>query len=84
MAATDAAGFDFEDVARETERVARAPYRKPPAADPALAMSYDAYRKVRFKNEHSTWRDSGTPFEVRYFPLGRTFTCALVLHEIVG
>ena len=84
LAVTDAAAFDFEDVAREAERVARAPYRKPPAADPALAMSYDAYRKVRFKNEHSTWRDSGSPFEVRYFPLGRTFTRPLALHEIVG
>jgi periplasmic glucans biosynthesis protein len=84
LAATAAAAFDFEDVAREAERVARAPYRTPPAADPALAMSYDAYRKLRFRSEHATWRDSGTPFELRYFPLGRTFTRALVLHEIVG
>jgi periplasmic glucans biosynthesis protein len=84
LAASSAVAFDFEDVAREAERVARAPYRKPPPADPALAMSYDAYRKLRFKNEHSTWRDSGTPFELRYFPLGRTFTRPLVLHEIVG
>ena len=47
-------------------------------------MSYDAYRKLRFKNEQSTWRDSGTPFELRYFPLGRSFTRPLTLHEVVG
>lgn len=84
LAATPAAAFDFEDVAREAERVARAPYRNPPAPDPALAMSYDAYRKLRFKNEHSTWRGAGTPFELRYFPLGRSFTRALNLFEVVG
>ena len=33
LAASDAAAFDFEDVAREAERLARAPYRKPPAAE---------------------------------------------------
>jgi glucans biosynthesis protein len=84
LAAAPAVAFDFEDVAREAERVARAPYRKPAPADPGLAMSYDAYRKLRFKSEHSTWRDSSTPFELRYFALGRNFTRPLVLHEIVG
>src|SRR5687768_6209609 len=83
--AAPAAAFDFEDVAREAERLARAPYRKPAPPDPALAaMSEDAYRKLRFKNDHASWRDSGTPFELRYFPLGRQFTRALVLHELVG
>ena len=84
LAATPAAAFDFEDVAREAERLVRAPHRKPPAADAALAMSYDAYRKLRFKAEHATWRDSGSPFEVQYFPLGRGFTRALTLFEVVG
>ena len=42
--------FGFDDVAREADRLARAPYRKPPAADPALTgMSYDAYRQQRFR-----------------------------------
>jgi len=37
LAAAPAAAFDFEDVAREAERLARAPYRKPAPPDPALA-----------------------------------------------
>ena len=36
LAAVPAAAFDFEDVAREAERLARAPYRKPAAPDPAV------------------------------------------------
>src|SRR5882757_506361 len=33
LSAAHAAAFDFDDVAREAERVARAPYRQPPAPD---------------------------------------------------
>jgi glucans biosynthesis protein len=84
-AAGRAAAFDFNDVAREADNLARAPYRQPPAADPALAaLSYDAYRKQRFRADRSTWRGSGTPFELRYFPLGRNFVRPLMLYEVVG
>ena len=85
LAARPAAAFDFNDVAREADRVARAPYRQPAAADPALAgLSYDAYRKQRFRPDQSTWRGGGTPFELQFFPLGRTFTRPLTLFEVVG
>jgi glucans biosynthesis protein len=64
-----ALSFGFDDVAREADRVAKAPYRQPAAADATLAaMSYDAYRKQRFRPEFSTWRGTGTPFELQYFP----------------
>jgi len=85
MAAGPAAAFDFTDVAREAGRVARAPYRQAAPADPALAaLSYDAYRKLRFRPEHSVWRGGGAPFELQFFPLGRGFTRALALYEVVG
>src|SRR5262245_40656475 len=85
MAAPLASAFDFNDVAREADRLARAPYRQPPAADPALtALSYDAYRKQRFRTDQSTWRGGGTPFELQFFPLGRSNTHALTLYEVVG
>jgi glucans biosynthesis protein len=85
LAARHAAAFDFNDVAREADRLARAPYRQPPPPDAALAaLSYDAYRKQRFRPEQSTWRGAGTPFELQFFPLGRTFTRALALFEVVG
>ncbi len=80
-----AVAFDFNDVAREAERVAQAPYRQPPAADPALAaLSYDAYRKQRFRSDQSIWRGTGVPFELQYFARGRGFTRSLTLFELVG
>ena len=85
LTARHAAAFDFDDVAREADRVARAPYRQPAAADPALVgLSYDAYRKQRFRTDQSTWRGGGTPFELQFFPLGRNFTRPLTLYEVVG
>lgn len=79
-----AQAFGFDDVVREAERVARAPYRTPPAADPALAgLSYDEYRQMRFRPDQATWRGGGTPFELQYFPLGRGFTRPLTMFEVV-
>ncbi len=77
--------FGFDDVAREADRLARVPYRQAAAADAGLAgMSYDAYRKQRFRPEFSTWRGSGTPFELQYFPLGRSFTRPVAMFEVAG
>jgi glucans biosynthesis protein len=82
--AAPATAFDFEDVAREAERLARSPHRLPAAPNHAPSMTEDAYRRLRFKNDHATWRDSGAPFELRYFPVGHKFMRALMLHEVVG
>ena len=85
MASGHARAFDFNDVAKEADQIARAPYRQPPPADPTLAaLSYDSYRKQQFRPDHSTWRGTGTPFELQYFPLGRNFTRPLTLYEVVG
>ncbi len=85
LAGGPALAFGFDDVAREADRLAREPYRQPPAADPALVgLSYDTYRQQRFRPDHSTWRGSGTPFELQYFPLGRGFTRPLTMYEVAG
>ena len=79
-----AQAFGFADVAREAERLARLPYREPPAADPAItALGYDAHRRQRFRAELSTWRGGGTPFELQYFPLGNGITRPLAMYEVV-
>jgi periplasmic glucans biosynthesis protein len=77
--------FSFEDVAREAAALARQPYRAPPAADAKWAsLSYDDYRDIRFRPERSLWRDSGSLFQVQFFPLGRGFSRPLRLFEVDG
>ncbi|MBI5721381.1 MAG: glucan biosynthesis protein G [Burkholderiales bacterium] len=79
-----AGAFGFEDVAREAEALAARPYQ-PPAGNARLAaLSYDEYRSVRFVPDKALWRDTGSPFQVHFLPLGRTFQQPLTLHEIVG
>jgi len=81
--AAGAAAFGFEDAAREAAALAARPYQ-PVAGDPRLAaLTYDEYRSVRFVPERAHWRDTGSPFQLQFFPLGRGFLRPLVLHEIV-
>jgi len=75
----------FDEVTRAAEALARAPYRAPPAADPALAaLSYDDYRQLRFRPEQALWRGSGSLFELQFFPRGRGNARALGLFEVDG
>jgi len=80
-----AAGFGFDDVAREAEALSRQAFRPPPPLPPALAgLTYDQYRRVRFREERSLWRDAQLPFDLQFFPLGRGFTQPLRLFEVVN
>ncbi len=78
-----AAAFDFEDVATQAAALARQTYQAPPAAGAPLAtLSYDDYRDIRFRPERSRWRDSGSLFQLQFFPLGRGTTRALQMYEV--
>ncbi|MBE2242153.1 MAG: glucan biosynthesis protein G [Burkholderiaceae bacterium] len=83
--APTARAFGLDDVAPQAQALARAGYQPPPPPDPALAaLSYDDYRRIRFKPERALWHGSGAPFEVQFFPLGRGFTRPLKLYEVDG
>ncbi len=78
-----ASAFDFDDVADQAAALARRPYQAAPPADARLAaLSYDDYRDIRFRPERSRWRDSGSLFQLQFFPLGRGTTRALELFEL--
>lgn len=47
---------------------------RPTALPKQLAgIDYDAYRSIRFRPEHSLWRDAGGNFEVQFFHPGFSF-----------
>ncbi len=76
--------FGFDTVARQASALARLPYQPPAQADARLvAYSYDQYRSIRYRPERALWRGSDSLFQVQFFPLGRGFTRALALHEVV-
>lgn len=78
-----ALAFDLDDVSRLAAVAASAPYRPAPPADAATAaLTYDAYRELRFRPERGLWRGKSSTFEVQFFPLGRSFTRPLRMVEI--
>jgi glucans biosynthesis protein len=84
FSATPAGAFGLDDVAREAEALARRPQEEPAPLPPALAqLSYDDYRKVRFRPDQGLWRPEALPFELQFFHVGRGFTRPLKLMEIV-
>lgn len=80
-----ARAFDFDAVAAKAAALARSDYRPPaPGSERLAKFSYDEYRSIRFRPERALWRDTGSMFEVQFFPLGRGFTRPLQLFEVVG
>lgn len=78
--------FEFEDVARQAEAAARAPYhsiqRKPPAE--LQALTYDEYRDIRFRPEQALWRPEQLPFELTFFHLGKFQTEPVRINEVTS
>ena len=50
---------------------------------PAMAgLSYDQYQSLRFRADHSLWGDSGLPFRLQFFPVGRGFAQPVHVFEV--
>ncbi len=79
------AAFSLDTVAARAQALAREPYRAPASTvnKALLDLSYDDYRDIRFRPAGSVWRDSGLPFELQFFHVGRGFSHPVRLHEVV-
>jgi glucans biosynthesis protein len=79
-----AAPFGFDDVARDAQALAQAPWRKPPPlSERRASLEYDEYRKLRHRPDRALWRAQKLPFQMQFFTTGRGNARALRLHEIV-
>jgi glucans biosynthesis protein len=75
----------FEQVKAEAKALAEKP--APPQREIALPpelrnLSYDAYRAIRFRPEHSLWRGESEPFEIQFFHPGRGYIRPLTISVI--
>jgi glucans biosynthesis protein len=79
----------FDDVGAHARQLAQAPFHaeprpaatSPPASD---ALTYDQYRDIRFRPDHSLWRDQKLPFEVQFFHPGFVNTETVKIHEVTA
>lgn len=66
--------FDFETVVDKARKLAEKPYEAPAQVPQFLReLDYQTYRAIRFKPEHSLWRESETNFQVMLVPAGRLY-----------
>jgi glucans biosynthesis protein len=77
--------FDYAWLKGQARRLAGGAYQASQDTVP-LAMtklSYDQYQSLRFRTDHALWSNSGLPFRLQFFHVGRTFTDPVRLYEIV-
>jgi len=81
-----AAAFDLDDVAATAKRLASAPYTDTRAQVPAwlLNITYDQWRDIRFRTDHSLWRDRHLPFEVQFFHPGLYYPRTIAVNEVTA
>jgi glucans biosynthesis protein len=89
LASLQACAALFDDVGLRARQLAGQPFvaeAKPVAANPAAsdALTYDQYRDIRFRPDHSLWRDQKLPFEVQFFHPGFVNTETVKIHEVTA
>ncbi len=87
LASLPACAALFDDVGATARNLALAPFhaaaRPVAAAQPASdALTYDQYRDIRFRPDHSLWRKDGLPFEVQFFHPGFVNTDTVRINEV--
>ena len=87
LASAQACAALFDDVGTQARQLAAQPFVAP--AKPAVpaasdALTYDQYRDIRFRPDHSLWRDQKLPFEVQFFHPGFVNTETVKVHEVTA
>jgi periplasmic glucans biosynthesis protein len=74
LGSSAAAAFGFDDIGARASSLAARPYKAAAVELPTQLreLDYDAYRDIRFKPEKALWRAEKLPFELMFFPQGRT------------
>lgn len=83
---SQAAAFDFNDVAKKARQLASTSYKeqKPKLPKSLTGLDYDQYRDIRYNLDKSYWRAQGLPFELSFFHQGRHYAHQVKINEIVA
>ena len=74
--------FDYQDVVKKAEALAKQPYAAPTMElSPDLQhLDYDQYRRIRFLPEHALW--PGAPYRIGFHHPGYRSLTPVLFHEI--
>lgn len=78
--------FGLANVESRARALADKPFENPNGQVPEflLNLSYDQWRKLRFRPERSLWRDEDLPFEVQFFHPGLFYNRLVTLNVVDG
>lgn len=78
--------FGMADVEAKARALAARPFENPDGQVPdfLLNISYDQWRKLRFRPDHSLWRQEDLPFEVQFFHPGLFYNRLVTLNIVEG
>ena len=78
--------FSFDDLVRQAEAIAKAPYAAPPPLpqDILNAIDYAAHGQIKFKADDALFADGPGQFPVTFFHLGRYFQNPVRMHVVAG
>jgi glucans biosynthesis protein len=77
-------GFGFDAVTERARELASRPYEDPRGQVPRwlLELSYDQWRKIRFRPDLAAWADRKLPFTMQFFHPGLFYDRSVVVHEV--
>lgn len=78
--------FSLADVEAKARELANSPFENPDGKVPdfLLNISYDQWRKLRFRPDHSLWRKENLPFEVQFFHPGLFYNRLVTINIVEG
>lgn len=78
--------FGMADVEAKARALADRPFENPDGKVPdfLLNISYDQWRKLRFRQDHSLWRQEDLPFEAQFFHPGLFYNRLVTLNIVEG
>lgn len=78
--------FTMADVEAKARSLADKPFENPDGQVPEflLNLSYDQWRKLRFRPERALWRGEDLPFEVQFFHPGLFYNRLVALNIVEG
>ncbi len=77
----------FDDVGARARQLAESPFvaqAQPAAIAADDKLTYDQFRDIRFRPDHSLWRDQKLPFEVQFFHPGFVNTETVRINEVAA
>jgi periplasmic glucans biosynthesis protein len=78
--------FTFASVVRRAAELAQDPYERdaPELPEAFASLDYDGFRDIRFRPDHSLWRQDALPFQLQFFHRGFMFQDRVTINVIDG